>query len=87
MYMYNDSAYTHTGAIASFTEIWDKRWKRTCIIILQGVIFTFIAKTLHYAGAGALASLIMAVVAAQNWQNGTPNCGGVKLTKGVQVHL
>ena len=70
------------GTIASFTQIWDKRWKRTSILLLQGVIFTFLAKNYHYAGAGALASLVMAVVAAQNWLKGTPNCFG--LTTGVQ---
>jgi len=74
------------GTIASFTEIWDKRWKRTLIILLQGVIFTFVAKQYHFAGAGALASLIMAVVAVQNWMNGTPSCGGMHLTKGAQEH-
>jgi len=69
--------------IACMTKIWDKTWKRSAIILALGVVFTFLAKTLHYAGAGALASLVMAALASQFWQHGI----GGRLSSGADEHM
>merc|ERR1719282_2119097 len=53
------------GTGLSFTIFWNKRWKRSTVLLLLGLIFSFSSKLAHFAGAGALASLVMAAVAAQ----------------------
>jgi NhaP-type Na+/H+ or K+/H+ antiporter len=52
------------------TKLWDTDHKRSAVILLLGLIFTFSSKFLHFAGAGALASLVMAAGAAQLWSRG-----------------
>mmetsp|Transcript_105504 Transcript_105504/g.198661 ORF Transcript_105504/g.198661 Transcript_105504/m.198661 type:complete len:692 (-) Transcript_105504:73-2148(-) len=59
--------------ILAATKLWDVRWKRSLALLLLGVIFTFSSKLAHFAGAGALASLVMAATAAQLWMRGFPH--------------
>lgn len=58
------------ACIAALTQLWDKPWKASAVIILLGLVFTFAAKLAHYAGAGALASLVMAAGSNQLWSRG-----------------
>jgi len=71
------------AGIACMTKIWDKTWKRSAIVLGLGIIFTFLAKSLHYAGAGALASLVMAAMSSQFWQHGIGGC----LSSGADEHF
>lgn len=72
--------------ICSMTRIWNKPWKRSAIILVLGVIFTFISYHLHFSGAGALASLAMSALASQFWQKGFCLFGG-KLSLGADEHF
>mmetsp|Transcript_57943 Transcript_57943/g.163612 ORF Transcript_57943/g.163612 Transcript_57943/m.163612 type:complete len:606 (+) Transcript_57943:111-1928(+) len=58
------------ACIVALTQLWDKPWKASAVVILLGLVFTFAAKLAHYAGAGALASLVMAAGANQLWSRG-----------------
>lgn len=70
------------AGIACMTKIWDKKWKRSAIVLVLGFLFTFFAKYLHFSGAGALAALIMAALASQCWQYGF----GGRFSSGVDEH-
>jgi len=69
--------------LACMTKIWNRTWKRSAVVLVLGVIFTFLATYLHYAGAGALASLVMAAVSSQFWQRGF----GGKFSTGPDDHF
>lgn len=70
------------ACLAALTKIWNKSWKRSAVVLLLGVVFTFASKYAHYSGAGALASLVMAATASQFWQRGWP----AKLSHGPDDH-
>merc|ERR1719195_2145721 len=40
------------------------------MILILGTVFTFVSKKLHFAGAGALACLVMAALVSQFWSRG-----------------
>jgi len=58
------------AVILSMTRFWDSHYKRSVVLLLLGVIVTFSSKKLHFAGAGALAALVMAAGASQLWARG-----------------
>jgi len=74
------------GRIAAMTQLWDLPWKRTAIVLGQGVCLAFGAKMLedrwkveaeiHPIGAntGILATLLMAGVASYRWRRGQGFC-------------
>lgn len=71
----------------SWTRVWDIDWKRSIILILLSVIMKFGFKNIkdigiEFDGAGALAALVMACVAAQMWQRGW----GGPLATGIPDH-
>lgn len=77
-------AFGFLGAfLLSLTEIWDTPRKRTGLLIALGTIFCFVAKKAHYAGAGALASLVMAAAASSFWGSGV----GGRLSQGPNSHI
>jgi len=56
--------------VLSATKVWDNHVKRSLALLLLGLVFTFSSKLAHFAGAGALASLVMAAGASRFWANG-----------------
>merc|ERR1719399_2778706 len=70
------------ACVCALTALWDEPWKRSGIVLLLGITFTFGFKAAHFAGAGALASLVMAARAAQLWNKGW----GGKLSLGPCEH-
>jgi len=70
------------AGILSLTKFWDNHQKRSVVLLLLGVIVTFGSKMLHFGGAGALASLMMAAGASQLWARGF----GGSLSSGPDEH-
>jgi NhaP-type Na+/H+ or K+/H+ antiporter len=66
----------------SLTWIWDTREKKSCMMLILGTVFTFVSKKLHFAGAGALACLVMAALVSQFWSHGV----GGRLSLGPDDH-
>jgi len=60
------------GYLISFTRIWNKRWKRTAVVLGLGLMMMFGMLRLGYSGAGAMGGLIMGMVGSVNWRAGTP---------------
>jgi len=58
------------ACVLSATKLWDASWKRSAVLLVFGVGFTFSAKHAHMSGAGALASLVAAGAAGQFWAGG-----------------
>jgi len=85
-------AGTMGGLVSGMTRLWDRPWKRTAVVLGQGLCFSFGAKRLEAkwdvehahpvsASAGILAALCMAGVTAQCWEKGR-GC----LSKGAHHH-
>jgi len=85
-------AGTMGGFVSGMTRLWDRPWKRTAVVLGQGLCFSFGAKRLEAkwdvdhahpvsASAGILAALCMAGVTAQCWEKGR-GC----LSKGAHHH-
>jgi NhaP-type Na+/H+ or K+/H+ antiporter len=75
------------GYILSWTRVWNTDYKRSLVLVLFAVIIKFGFKNikidgLELDGAGALAALVMACVAAQSWEHGW----GGKLSAGPDGH-
>lgn len=54
----------------ALTTFWDSPVKRAILVTGLGAAYMFVFKELHFAGAGALASLVMAARAGQLWHKG-----------------
>ena len=61
------------GLLCGCTKLWNKPYKRTYIILSIGLFYMMVAEHYHYGGGGALAGLVMAVVATHCWH--TAYCG------------
>merc|ERR1719476_438524 len=71
------------AGVLSLTKIWNTREKRSFMTLIIGTAFTFAAKKAHFAGAGALACLVMAACANQFWSRGI----GGRLSMGPDEHV
>ena len=60
------------GYLISFTKIWNKRWKRTAVVLGLGLMMMFGMLRQGFSGAGAMGGLIMGMVGSVNWRAGTP---------------
>jgi NhaP-type Na+/H+ or K+/H+ antiporter len=60
------------GYIISATKIWNKRWKRTAVVLSLGLLMMFGMLRQGYSGAGAMGGLIMGMVGSVNWKAGSP---------------
>ena len=55
------------GAVLGCTRLWHTRRMRTLAALALSQLLMFCAFSLHYTGAGAMASLVMAIVGAKLW--------------------
>lgn len=55
------------GVILGSTALWQTRTMRTAATLIFSQLLMFIAVYFHFTGAGAMASLIMAIVATRFW--------------------
>eukprot|EP00746_Dinoflagellata_sp_MGD_P153051 gnl/MRDRNA2_/MRDRNA2_84032_c0_seq1.p1 gnl/MRDRNA2_/MRDRNA2_84032_c0~~gnl/MRDRNA2_/MRDRNA2_84032_c0_seq1.p1 ORF type:complete len:545 (+),score=90.09 gnl/MRDRNA2_/MRDRNA2_84032_c0_seq1:178-1812(+) len=69
--------------LCALTKLWDSGEKRIALVVCLGACYMFIFKHLHFAGAGALASLVMAARSAQLWEKGW----GGSLSEGPNDHI
>eukprot|EP00951_Prasinocladus_malaysianus_P004492 scaffold31495_cov48-Prasinocladus_malaysianus.AAC.1 len=60
------------GLAMSCTRIWRVRWQRSYGIFVLGQFLMHFFVHFHFAGAGAMASLVMGVVAMLCWEAGWP---------------
>jgi len=60
------------GAILSATRIWNKRWKRSAVVMGLGMLFMFGMLRQGFSGAGAMGGLIMGMVGSVCWRAGSP---------------
>jgi NhaP-type Na+/H+ or K+/H+ antiporter len=70
------------AGVMSLTKIWNTPQKRSFMFLVIGTGLTFAAKKAHFAGAGALACLVMAALCNQFWSRGV----GGRLSMGPDDH-
>ena len=61
------------GITIACTKIWDHRWKRSTVMFLLGMAFTFGLSKIHFQGGGALAAMVMGIVGSFCWQKKFPH--------------
>ena len=62
------------GLILSVTNLWTKRWQRTSLLLLFGLIAMNGTKKIGFPGSGALASIAMGAIAGSIWQGLCHRC-------------
>ena len=62
------------GLILSVTTLWTKRWQRTSLLLLFGLIAMNGTKKIGFPGSGALASIAMGAIASSVWQGLCHRC-------------
>lgn len=62
------------GLILSVTTLWTKRWQRTSLLLLFGLIAMNGTKRIGFPGSGALASIAMGAIASSVWQGLCHRC-------------
>ena len=55
------------GLTLSVTNLWTKRWQRTSLLLLFGLIAMNVTKKIGFPGSGALASIAMGAIASSVW--------------------
>mmetsp|Transcript_17334 Transcript_17334/g.41407 ORF Transcript_17334/g.41407 Transcript_17334/m.41407 type:complete len:626 (+) Transcript_17334:138-2015(+) len=60
------------GLLLSATALWRKRWQRSFAIFVAGQLLMAFFVRFHFKGAGAMASLVMGLVAMIAWEAGWP---------------
>mmetsp|Transcript_12961 Transcript_12961/g.36979 ORF Transcript_12961/g.36979 Transcript_12961/m.36979 type:complete len:486 (-) Transcript_12961:269-1726(-) len=62
------------GLMLSLTNLWTKRWQRTSLLLLFGLIAMNGTKKIGFSGSGALASIAMGAIASYMWQGLCRRC-------------